>query len=169
MLYYGSVRTGTCSRWKYSSHRICVWRFRIRDTRILWRPWWTLRNWGYVSCCLSLFHFPSFSDAYMFLWQTFVAQCKEDINVLNYHINDSTGLGCKAKIVTWYRDYNEHQLTSSPMSREEVCFVIPFLSLVECNFGVSDASLGVWRIRFGLCWLSGRLEMVFEARMQFPS
>ncbi|KAF5364198.1 hypothetical protein D9756_000106 [Leucocoprinus leucothites] len=71
--------------------------------------------------------------------RTFVAQCKEDIDTLNHHINDSQGLGRKARIVTWFRQYNENQLTSAPMSREEMKqlgFDGYALDYVECPEGL---------------------------------
>ncbi|KXN89001.1 Structural maintenance of chromosomes protein 5 [Leucoagaricus sp. SymC.cos] len=98
-------------------------------------------------------------------FRTFVAQCKEDIDTLNKHINDTTeALGRRARVVTWYRAYNEQQLTPPPMSREEMAhlgfdgYVLDYVDCPEglkwflkreCNFHRNAIALDARRIDIG--------------------
>lgn len=52
--------------------------------------------------------------------QTFVAQCQEDADTFNHHINDSSALGRKARVTTYFRPQQDRALPPPPMSREEV-------------------------------------------------
>ncbi|KAJ7760373.1 hypothetical protein B0H16DRAFT_1719878 [Mycena metata] len=59
----------------------------------------------------------SFSSAQM---KMFVCQCKEDYDTLNKEINDSQGLGRKARVPTWFRPGSEEDLAPPPMGTEEL-------------------------------------------------
>ncbi|KAJ7043397.1 hypothetical protein C8F04DRAFT_1072037 [Mycena alexandri] len=59
----------------------------------------------------------SFSSAQM---RMFVCQCKEDYDTLNREINDSQGLGRKARVPTWFRPGSEEDLAPPPMGTEEL-------------------------------------------------
>lgn len=67
------------------------------------------------------------------------------MNLLNQSINDSPGLGRKAKIVTWYRDFDEQQLASPPVSHEEVSSfpVLHFFIIIPDGIYVKDAGFGI--------------------------
>ncbi|KAF8885790.1 P-loop containing nucleoside triphosphate hydrolase protein [Infundibulicybe gibba] len=50
--------------------------------------------------------------------KTFVAQCQEDLNTFNHFINDTTTLGRKVRVPTWFRPGNN--VTPPPMSEQEM-------------------------------------------------
>ena len=51
--------------------------------------------------------------------QTFVAQCKEDLDTFNHYINDAGALGRKARVATWFRPH-DGSLPPPPMDPNEV-------------------------------------------------
>ncbi|KAJ3877761.1 hypothetical protein F5051DRAFT_407478 [Lentinula edodes] len=53
-------------------------------------------------------------------FKTFVAQCREDYDLLNELVNDQGALGRKAWISTWFRDPDTTQLVEPPMTPEEL-------------------------------------------------
>ncbi|KAJ7180479.1 P-loop containing nucleoside triphosphate hydrolase protein [Mycena filopes] len=59
----------------------------------------------------------SFNQAQM---KMFVCQCKEDYDTLNRLINDTQGLGRKARVPTWFRPGTEDDLVEPPMSPDEL-------------------------------------------------
>ncbi|KAJ3780522.1 hypothetical protein GGU10DRAFT_391209 [Lentinula aff. detonsa] len=53
-------------------------------------------------------------------FKTFVAQCRDDYDLLNELINDQGALGRKAWISTWFRDINTTPITEPPMTQDEL-------------------------------------------------
>lgn len=50
----------------------------------------------------------------------FVAQSKDDLDILNQHINDNPVNGRKLRIATWYKQCNDESFPPPPMTREQV-------------------------------------------------
>ena len=57
--------------------------------------------------------------------QTFVAQSKRDLDILNQHINDTPIGGKKLRVATWWKPCDNDSFAPPPMSREQVDFVVP--------------------------------------------
>lgn len=62
--------------------------------------------------------------------QTFVAQCQEDMDVMNHHINDSSSaLGRRVRVSTYFREQDNNSILSPPMSPTEVRASLSFRAL----------------------------------------
>ncbi|KAJ3719185.1 hypothetical protein C8R42DRAFT_628654 [Lentinula raphanica] len=69
-------------------------------------------NARYASAIETIMHADKF--------KTFVAQCREDYDLLNELVNDQGALGRKAWIAIWFRDPNRTRLAEPPMTQDEL-------------------------------------------------
>ncbi|TFK43988.1 P-loop containing nucleoside triphosphate hydrolase protein [Crucibulum laeve] len=104
-------------RWDRDTHDAILW---LRSNKRLFKmevfepPFMclTLKDRRYTNAVEACF-----SQAQM---KTFIAQCQEDSDTLNHHINDSAGLGRKARVTTFYRENRDDLIVPPPMTRDEM-------------------------------------------------
>ncbi|KAF9449031.1 P-loop containing nucleoside triphosphate hydrolase protein [Macrolepiota fuliginosa MF-IS2] len=112
-----SIKLQNMLKWHRDTHDAILW---LRQNRNLFK----MEVFEPPYMCMTVPN-PAYQDAVEALvnsaqLRTFVAQCKEDVDTLNKYINDTHGLGRRARIVTWFREYHEQQLAPLPMTREEL-------------------------------------------------
>ncbi|KAF9476726.1 P-loop containing nucleoside triphosphate hydrolase protein [Pholiota conissans] len=112
-----AIKLSMMQRWDKDTHDAILW---VRENRHLFRmevfetPFMRMsvkdkRFTNAVEAC--------FAGTQM---KSFITQCQEDCDTINHHINDTHGLGRKARITTWFRAYNENLIVPPPMSPEEM-------------------------------------------------
>ncbi|KAG7097539.1 hypothetical protein E1B28_004878 [Marasmius oreades] len=89
--------------------------------------------------------------------RTFVAQCREDYDLLNNSINEeNSALGRKVRVATWFRDHDQIQLVPPPMTPEEMRemgFEGYAIDIVDCPEGLRTylkAELQLHRVAISL-------------------
>ncbi|KAF8165900.1 P-loop containing nucleoside triphosphate hydrolase protein [Crassisporium funariophilum] len=105
------------SRWDKDTHDTIIW---LRNHKHLFKmevfetPFMclTVRDRRYTNAVEACFNGNQL--------KSFIAQCQEDCDTLNHHINDEGALGRKARVTTWFRPLQENTLLPPPMSREEL-------------------------------------------------
>ncbi|KAF9266101.1 P-loop containing nucleoside triphosphate hydrolase protein [Marasmius fiardii PR-910] len=72
--------------------------------------------------------------------RTFVAQCREDYDLLNNCVNEENSeLGRRVRVPTWFRDHDQIHLIPPPMTLEEMHqlgFALYAIDIVECPEGL---------------------------------
>jgi hypothetical protein len=99
----------------------------------------------------------------------FVAQDQEDYDTLNRLLNDSEGqvLRKGARVNTWFRQHGS--IAGPPMTPAEVRFHLPPLSHQDLTGSSTDETTWLPRLRYRLCRLSGRPQVVLAAGPQLAS
>lgn len=127
------------AKWDQATHDAVLW---LRNHKHLFKmeviepPFLclTVPNKNYVQAVEACFHgslikvgllFTNLVGFSYFFRQAFVAQCQEDLNTFNHHVNDTEkALGRRVQVGAWFRGGSESSLPPPPMSKEEVCPVL---------------------------------------------
>lgn len=128
------------AKWDQATHDAVLW---LRNHKQLFKMeviepsllCLTVPNKNYVQAVEACFHgslikvgsfFTDLVGFSYFFRQAFVAQCQEDLDIFNHHVNDTEkALGRRVQVGAWFRGGSENSLQPPPMSREEVYIIHP--------------------------------------------